>query len=94
MRVTGEFCDAPGLSILDFHTQEFASRVGRNVKVAVAAEGDPVESDTPLRRRENRVPCEYFERRGAFGSFRIVGFALSVTYTDPLASTVMSLLNA
>ncbi len=52
---TGEYRDAPGPSIFDFHTQEFANGVGRHVEVAVAAEGDPVEPDTALRRREGGI---------------------------------------
>src|SRR2546426_7714052 len=67
---TGERRDAPSPSIPDFYTNEFANRVGRHVEVAVAAEGDPVEPETALRRREGEIPCEYFERRGARGEFQ------------------------
>src|SRR5258706_13538816 len=67
---TGERSDAPSPSILDFHTNEFANRVGRHVDVAAAAEGNPVEPETVLRRREDGIPCEYFERRGARGEFQ------------------------
>src|SRR5260370_25700691 len=67
---TGERGDAPSPSILDFHANEFANRVGRHVEVAVAAEGDPVEPETALRRRKGGIPCEYFARRGARGEFQ------------------------
>src|ERR1700674_2062031 len=67
---TGERRDAPSPSILDLHTNEFANGVGRHIEVAVAAEGDPVERETALRRREGGIPCEYFERRGARGEFQ------------------------
>src|SRR5882762_5112614 len=67
---TREHRDAPSSSILDFDTNEFANRVGRHVEVAVAAEGDPVEPETALRRREGGIPCEYFERRGTRGEFQ------------------------
>src|SRR5712675_1382532 len=67
---TREHRDAPSSSILDFATNEFANRVGRHVEVAVAAESDPVEPETALRRREGGIPCEYFERRGTWGEFQ------------------------
>src|SRR6266436_8514162 len=68
--VTGEFCDAPGPSILDFHTQEFASRVGRHVKIAIAAESDSVEpGTTALRRRKLEILREYVKRCGAGREF-------------------------
>src|SRR6266404_4531475 len=70
MMCTVERRDATRPSILDFDTSEFANRVGRHVEVAVPAEGDPVESETALRRREGGIPCEYFERRGARGEFQ------------------------
>src|SRR5258708_27672610 len=67
---TVELRDATRPSILDSHTNELANRVGRHVEVAVAAEGDPVEPVTALRRRERGILCEYFERRGARGEFQ------------------------
>src|ERR1700726_3055352 len=67
---TGQRRDAPSPSILDFNTNEFASRVGRHVEVAVTAEGDPVEPKTALRRRERGIPREYLERRGARAEFQ------------------------
>src|SRR6267378_4960715 len=67
---TGERRDAPSLSILDFHTDEFANRIGRHIEVAVATEGDPVETETALRRREGGILCEHFECRRAWGEFQ------------------------
>src|SRR5258708_3331289 len=67
---TVELRDATRPSILDSHTNELANRVGRHIEVAVAAEGDPVEPVTALRRREGGILCEYFERRGARGEFQ------------------------
>src|SRR6185312_899563 len=67
MTGTGESRDASGLSILDFHPHELAGGVGRDVKIAVAAEGDPVEPGAALRRSKGGILCEYFERRGARG---------------------------
>src|SRR5579864_8012532 len=68
--VTVEFRDASGPSILDFHTKEFASRVGRHVKIAVAAEGDPVEpGTTALRRRKSGILREYVKGCGADREF-------------------------
>ena len=60
----------PALPPLDFHTNKFASRVGRHVKVTVAAEGDPAEPcTTTSRRRKAGILREYIERRGAGRGF-------------------------
>ena len=64
--VTRDLGDAPGPSPFNFHTNKFASRVVRHVKVAVAAEGYPVElGTTALSRRKAGILREYIERRGA-----------------------------
>src|SRR2546426_5522605 len=94
---TGERRDAPSPSIPDFYTNEFANRVGRHVEVAIAAEGDPVEPETALRRREGGIPCEYFERRGGRGEFqdggiRAVGdvYGAFAVHRDVIAEGVRS----
>ncbi len=58
MTGTGECRDASGPSVLDFHPHELAGRVRRDVKIAVAAEGDPVEPKTALRRSKDGILCE------------------------------------
>src|SRR6266404_521251 len=68
--VTREGGDAPCTSRFDFYAKEAAGRVGRNVKIPVAAEGDTVEPGAAaLRRRKRGILSEYFERCGTGREF-------------------------
>src|SRR5258708_20947039 len=62
---TGECCDASGPAMLHFHSHELTGRVGRDVKIAVAPERDPVQAGPACRRAKAGTLPEYFKPRRA-----------------------------